>query len=174
MNCTPRFCPCVHKVWLNIHGSLAATRHICRNINPLNAEINPIRHLLALVGARHIVHVSRITVKHSSVLSTHFISGTFLKLNGKYIYNGWGLCSLWGSNLILHECLVFKRLKIMKCSYTEGTSPCTIVLHSISAGQWTTIPTSLALQTTVISQDVSQTHRRFTVQTAYSSVSRTK
>ena len=29
-------------------------------INPLNAELNPIRHLLALVGARHIVHVSRI------------------------------------------------------------------------------------------------------------------
>ena len=28
-------------------------------INPLNAEVSPIRHLLALVGARHIVHVSR-------------------------------------------------------------------------------------------------------------------
>ena len=33
------------------------------NINPLNAELNPICHLLALVGARHIVHVSRIRVK---------------------------------------------------------------------------------------------------------------
>ena len=32
-------------------------------INPLNAELNPIRHLLTLVGARHIVHVSRIRVK---------------------------------------------------------------------------------------------------------------
>jgi hypothetical protein len=31
--------------------------------DPLNAELNPIRHLLALVGARHIVHVSRIRVK---------------------------------------------------------------------------------------------------------------
>ena len=31
-------------------------------LNPLNAELNPIRHLLALVGARHIVHVSRIRV----------------------------------------------------------------------------------------------------------------
>ena len=30
--------------------------------NPLNAELNPIRHLLALVGARHIVHVSSIRV----------------------------------------------------------------------------------------------------------------
>ena len=35
---------------------------ISRCINPLNAELNPIRHLLALVGARHIVHVSRIRV----------------------------------------------------------------------------------------------------------------
>ena len=33
-------------------------------INPLNAELNPIRHLLALVGARHIVHVSRVRVKY--------------------------------------------------------------------------------------------------------------
>ena len=31
--------------------------------NPLNAELNPILHLLALVGARHIVHISRIRVK---------------------------------------------------------------------------------------------------------------
>jgi hypothetical protein len=35
--------------------------------NPLNAELNPIRHLLALVGARHIVHVGRIRVKHVSI-----------------------------------------------------------------------------------------------------------
>jgi hypothetical protein len=31
--------------------------------NTLNAELNSIRHLLALVGARHIVHGSRIRVK---------------------------------------------------------------------------------------------------------------
>jgi hypothetical protein len=30
--------------------------------NPLNAELNPIRHLLALAGAHHFVHVSRIRV----------------------------------------------------------------------------------------------------------------
>ena len=39
--------------------------HIVR-FNPLNAELNPIRHLLALVGARHIVYVSRLRVKASS------------------------------------------------------------------------------------------------------------
>ena len=30
--------------------------------NPLNAELNPIRHLLALLAAHHILHVSRIRV----------------------------------------------------------------------------------------------------------------
>jgi len=32
-------------------------------INPLNSELNPICHLLALLGAHHILHVSRIRVK---------------------------------------------------------------------------------------------------------------
>jgi len=31
-------------------------------INPLNAELNPIFHLLALVGSHPILHVSRIRV----------------------------------------------------------------------------------------------------------------
>ena len=32
-------------------------------INPLNAELNPISHLPALLGTHHILHVSRIRVK---------------------------------------------------------------------------------------------------------------
>jgi hypothetical protein len=32
-------------------------------LNPLNAELNPIYHLLALLGAHHILHVNRIRVK---------------------------------------------------------------------------------------------------------------
>jgi len=31
--------------------------------NPLNAELNPICHLLAILGAHHILHVSSIRVK---------------------------------------------------------------------------------------------------------------
>ena len=42
------------------------------SVNPLNTELNPIRHLLALVGARHIVHVSRIRVKVYSSLSSRW------------------------------------------------------------------------------------------------------
>jgi len=33
-------------------------------LNPLNAELNPIFHLLTLLGAHHILHVSRIRVNH--------------------------------------------------------------------------------------------------------------
>jgi len=39
------------------------------SINPLNAEINPICHLLALLGAHHIFHFSRIRVKNCGPVS---------------------------------------------------------------------------------------------------------
>jgi len=32
--------------------------------NTLNSQLNPICHLLALLGAHHILHVSRVRVKH--------------------------------------------------------------------------------------------------------------
>jgi hypothetical protein len=37
-------------------------------INPLNAKLNPICHLLALLGAHHILHVSRIRVNTFAVI----------------------------------------------------------------------------------------------------------
>jgi hypothetical protein len=37
-------------------------------LDPLNAELNPICHLLALLGAHHILHISRIRVNSTSVL----------------------------------------------------------------------------------------------------------
>ena len=39
------------------------TLHDWSVINALNAELNPICHLQALVGAHHILHVSRVRVK---------------------------------------------------------------------------------------------------------------
>ena len=38
-------------------------------LNPLNAELTPTRHLLALVGAHHILHVSRIRVNISKAIN---------------------------------------------------------------------------------------------------------
>jgi len=41
-------------------------------LNSLNAELNPICHLLSLLVAPHILHVSRIRVKsHKGVLKSH-------------------------------------------------------------------------------------------------------
>ena len=37
-------------------------RHVLP-LNPLSAELNPICHLLALLGTRHILHVSGLRVK---------------------------------------------------------------------------------------------------------------
>jgi len=48
-------------------------------LNPLNAELNPICHLLALLGAHHILHVSRIRVKHVQP-NCWYLSPAFLKL----------------------------------------------------------------------------------------------
>jgi uncharacterized membrane protein len=43
--------------------------HVSRiRVNPLNAELNPIRHLLTLEGAHHFVDVSRIRVNKSDEL----------------------------------------------------------------------------------------------------------
>ena len=47
---------------------------------PLNPELNPIRHLLALVGARHIVHVSRLRVK--GIIAVSSANTGALKLSG--------------------------------------------------------------------------------------------
>jgi len=48
-------------------------------LNPLNAKLNPICHLLALLGAHHIFHVSRIRVKLMTQV-TAYLSQTLTKL----------------------------------------------------------------------------------------------
>jgi hypothetical protein len=41
----------------------------CIPVNPLNAELNPICYLLALLGPHHILHVSRVRVKSTMIWS---------------------------------------------------------------------------------------------------------
>ena len=53
-------------------SSYSSTTSHCvalRNLtfNPINAELNPICHLLALLGAHHILHVSRIRVNYTNI-----------------------------------------------------------------------------------------------------------
>jgi len=46
--------------------------------NTLNAEINPICHLLALLGAHHILHVSGVRVKLSSLRRLLYIQSVYI------------------------------------------------------------------------------------------------
>ena len=59
---------------MNVNGSCRKTegnrilrryrRRQKNDINPLNTELHPICHFVALLGAHHILHVSRIRVKN--------------------------------------------------------------------------------------------------------------
>jgi hypothetical protein len=44
------------------------------DFNPLNAELTPTCHLLALLGAHYILHVSGLRV---NIINRQFFSGTF-------------------------------------------------------------------------------------------------
>ena len=41
-------------------------------LNPLNTELKPSCHLLALIGAHHILHVSRVRIKGQDVIDRLF------------------------------------------------------------------------------------------------------
>jgi hypothetical protein len=58
------------RVLLNKNHSLRLTANsllYLLDINPLNAELNPICHLLALLGVHHFLHASRIRVKSLTI-----------------------------------------------------------------------------------------------------------
>jgi len=48
------------------------------NINPLKTQLNPICHLLALLGAHHILHVSRIRVNNNAYIQHNGLPGCFV------------------------------------------------------------------------------------------------
>jgi len=59
-----------------VHCLCCYKGNLCvEQVNPLNAELNPICYLLALLGAHHFLHVSRIRVKSLT-----------LRLQMSYIY----------------------------------------------------------------------------------------
>jgi len=65
---------------------------MCFVFNPLNATLNPICHLLALLGAHHILHVSRIRVKRlripHSAHRVNFWIRKMLKIKSDYYLKG--------------------------------------------------------------------------------------
>jgi len=50
------------------------------DVNPLNAELNPTCHLLALLGAHHILHVSRVRVNPLNPELNPFCKSQFAEL----------------------------------------------------------------------------------------------
>jgi len=71
--------------------------------NHLNSELNPICHLLALLEAHHILHVSRIRVKHDSNYFIQLIFYTWARIvDGASLRSGfWKVIALrtndtWG------------------------------------------------------------------------------
>jgi len=102
-------------------------------INPLNAELNPICYLLALLGAHHFLHVSRIRV------NTYVMHLLVWILNCTYFFIVVPCCMLFQSLLYCsNSCtsLHFKTLKshtkTLKISPYMFRSP----LNTSSGGPW--------------------------------------
>jgi len=51
-----------HKIFGMFQNTMGPVK-LLHDFNPLNAKLNPICHLLALLGAHHIIYVSRIRLK---------------------------------------------------------------------------------------------------------------
>jgi len=63
--------------------------------NPLNTELNPICHLLALLGAHHIIHVSRVRINyHYTALIYLLLSFLNLSCRGLWRYGTMLSCSV--------------------------------------------------------------------------------
>jgi len=84
---------CIHGVYRN---SFTFILHLYQArvglfINPLNAKLNPICSLLALLGAHHILHVSRIRVKFRLALCEPrvlcFDSSNYNFTSGNFIFS---------------------------------------------------------------------------------------
>jgi len=70
----------------SLHACYVICQSCCQSFNPLNAELNPICYLLALLGAHHFLHVSRIRVKHIIKTKEKNIN---LKLLNKQIFSSY-------------------------------------------------------------------------------------
>ena len=69
----------------NVIGSSCPCPTSLSDFNPLNAELNHICHLLALLGAHHILHVGRIRVKCEDV---NWFRGTWVTNQWRFVVNG--------------------------------------------------------------------------------------
>ena len=70
--CNVRYSSCLQFLVSPVLVSVYMNAKLIKNMfNSVNTEINPICHLLALLGAHHILHVGRIRVMWSVVIDIH-------------------------------------------------------------------------------------------------------
>jgi len=97
-------------------------------INPLNAELNPICHLLALLGAHHIFHVSGIRVNLITAMPQHVMRSRIALCVVQYSQNRE---KYEGKSIIIRTvCFIFRKQGQRSYSYI-------IVQHSPLALQCT-------------------------------------
>jgi len=68
-----------------IQSDLLEKQILYNTISPLNAKLNPIFHLLALLGSHHILDVSRIRVKLQCIPHHVLHSSSGLSLRRKFL-----------------------------------------------------------------------------------------
>jgi hypothetical protein len=76
------------------HSSSCTSSNI-KGLNPLSTKLNPICHMLALLGAHHILHVGRIRVKDTVLCSMYGTDPRFLDLLGVTRYCVRARAGLW-------------------------------------------------------------------------------
>ena len=74
-------------------------------LNPLNAELNPICYLLALLGAHHCLHVSRIRVKSLTLrlLMSYIYGAPILDVSRSHNDAAQSVGLLWTSDQLVAE-----------------------------------------------------------------------
>jgi hypothetical protein len=130
------------------HTSAASSRLNWRprRFNPLNAELNPICHLLALLGGATIVVVSRLRVKtYTKIASTCFGLTTILReriidLRQSYNYENNRFCHLLallgGSTIVVVSRLRVKWTRPILRKTKSGLCACAITFQLASTCCW--------------------------------------
>ena len=130
-------CVCV-RVWLSINRCdinfiylrVSGIGQTEKYINPLNAELNPICHLLALLGAHHIFHVSGLRVKKE--IKKELISQDKLNVYNLRLFADW-----LKSHLTLD---VLQQRVTTRCdsvvSFASTKASGTIILKIVSVSTW--------------------------------------
>ena len=90
---------------LRYSSVISSTLSSAWHINPLNAELNPICHLLALLGVQHFLHVSRIRVKLLTLrlLMSHIYGAPILDVSRSHNDAAQSVGLLWTSDQLVAE-----------------------------------------------------------------------